>query len=46
MTSDISADLLGTHEKGEEAVKEFVRERLDTDEQKNFYALLCQDLCN
>ena len=37
-TSDISADLLGAHAKGEEAVMEFVRERLDTYGQKDFYA--------
>ena len=35
-TSDISADLSGAHAKGEEAVKEFVCERLDTDGQKDF----------
>ena len=38
VTSDISADLFGAHAKRGGAVKEFVRERLDTDGQKDFYA--------
>ena len=37
-TSDISADPLGAHANGEEAIKEFDCERLDTDGQKDLYA--------